>query len=246
MTEREKAYLLLSMRMKDELRGSKHSPEDRKILNMLLDEINALHGTSFCTLAELASLRIPGAGKIVAKYISQFSSETLKMQLLDHMVSDKIENYGKILLQLYSDYKLKTVSMPQYRPDMETFYDNAFWRLQSKRIKNELAALLNNATDAYALPLTIRKVASWKMHGLRDSLIEYLELQDSAMGKELQKYDNFDFMCRQLRFSGLSCLKYYPSDEVIELLRKYSENDDTDVRHCAKKSLDYILKRISR
>lgn len=242
MNDREKASLILSMRIKNELLDFPSSFEDRNVLNSLLEEINVTHETSFCTIAELASLKISGVGKIIAKYISQFSSEFIKMELLHHMVTDKIENCGKILLQLYSDNKLKVVGMPQYHPCMETAYDNAFWRLRSKRIKNELAVLVSNPIDAFALPFTIRMVASWRATGLRKILIEYLEIQDSAMGEDLQKYDNFDFMCRELCFSALDCLKYYPSYEVVEMIKRYSENNDVDVRRCAKNSLAYMLR----
>lgn len=57
---------------------------------------------------------------------------------------------------------------------------------------------------------------------------------------------NFDFMCRELRFSALDCLKYYPSDEVVEIINRYSENNDADVRQCAKDSLAYMLRDRSR
>lgn len=92
MNDREKASLILSMRIKNELLDFPSSFEDRNVLNSLLEEINVTHETSFCTIAELASLKISGVGKIIAKYISQFSSEFIKMELLHHMVTDKIEN----------------------------------------------------------------------------------------------------------------------------------------------------------
>lgn len=246
INNKEKASIILSMRMKNELLDFPSSFEDRNVLNSLLEEINVTHETSFCTIAELASLSISGVGKIIAKYISQFSSKFIKMELLHHMVTDKIENCGKILLRLYSDYKLKVFGMPQYHPCMETAYDNAFWRLRSKRIKNELAVLVSNPIDAFALPFTIRMLASWRVKELREILIEYLEIQDSAMGEDLQKYDNFDFICRELRFSALDCFKYYSSDEAGEIFNRYSENNDADVQRCAKDSLAYMLRNRSR
>lgn len=245
MNDREKAGLILSMRMNDELLDPPYPVEDHKILDLLLDEINSIHGTSFSTHVELASLRIPGAGEIVAKYISQFSSEFIKMELLHHMVTDKIKNCGQLLLQLYADYKLKAPSMPPY-PCKEECYDNAFRRLRSKRIKNELAALINNPIDAFALPLTTRMVASWKIPSLKDRFIEYVEIQNSPMAEGLKEFENYDFFCRELRFSALDGLKYYPSDEVVKLLKQYTENDDVDVRECANSSLAYVLKDKSR
>ena len=48
------------------------------MLHKLLDEINRYAGTDYHYLAELDAFNIPGAGSIVAKYITGFSSEGVK------------------------------------------------------------------------------------------------------------------------------------------------------------------------
>ena len=48
---------------------------DRELLHKLLDEINKYAGTDYHYLAELDAFNISGAGSIVAKYITEFSSE---------------------------------------------------------------------------------------------------------------------------------------------------------------------------
>ena len=48
---------------------------DKELLHKLLDEINRYAGTDYHYLAELDAFNIPGAGSIVAKYITKFSSE---------------------------------------------------------------------------------------------------------------------------------------------------------------------------
>ena len=51
---------------------------DKELLHKLLDEINCYAGTDYHYLAELDAFNIPGAGNIVAKYITAFSSEGVK------------------------------------------------------------------------------------------------------------------------------------------------------------------------
>ena len=65
--QKEYAMLILSMRMKDELFNSRFTEFDKAIYSKMLSEINAALGTAFTTHAELASLKIPGAGEIVKK-----------------------------------------------------------------------------------------------------------------------------------------------------------------------------------
>ena len=64
---------------------------DKELLHKLLDEINRYAGTDYHYLAELDAFNIPGAGSIVAKYITGFSSEGVKGYLIPQMVSDKIK-----------------------------------------------------------------------------------------------------------------------------------------------------------
>ena len=104
MDNAEKAKFLLSLRIDEELDNSPLSEEDQVVLSSLLHEINVLLGTSISTFAELASLHLHGCGEIVAKYILLFSSESAKMELLHHLVYDRIANCGDLLLHLYKDY----------------------------------------------------------------------------------------------------------------------------------------------
>lgn len=97
MDNAEKAKFLLSLRIDEELDNSPLSEEDQVVLSSLLHEINVLLGTSISTFAELASLHLHGCGEIVAKYILLFSSESAKMELLHHLVYDRIANCGDLL-----------------------------------------------------------------------------------------------------------------------------------------------------
>lgn len=56
----------------------------------------------------------------------------------------------------------------------------------------------------------------------------------------------FEKICRELMFTALGGLKYYPSAKNMDLLRNYTAQDDADIRAAAKKSIEYMQKHRSR
>ncbi|MGN1155744.1 MAG: hypothetical protein ACI4TK_06170 [Agathobacter sp.] len=78
---------------------------DKVLLSELLCEINRYAGTDLNYLAELDAFHIPGAGKIVVKYVERFSSESVRGYLIPKLVSDKIQECDKLVLQLYLHFK---------------------------------------------------------------------------------------------------------------------------------------------
>lgn len=75
--------------------------EDRRLLHKMFDEINHQTGSDIHYLAQIDSFIIPGAGRIVEKYIFDFTSESVKCYLIPQMIADKITDCDKLLLQLY-------------------------------------------------------------------------------------------------------------------------------------------------
>ena len=53
--------------------------EDRRLLHKMFDEINHQTGSDIHYLAQIDSFIIPGAGRIVEKYILDFTSESVKL-----------------------------------------------------------------------------------------------------------------------------------------------------------------------
>ena len=64
--------------------------EDRRLLHKMFDEINHQTGSDIHYLAQIDSFIIPGAGRIVEKYILDFTSESVKCYLIPQMIADKI------------------------------------------------------------------------------------------------------------------------------------------------------------
>ena len=175
------------------------------------------------------------------KYILLFSSESAKMELLHHLVYDRIANCGDLLLHLYKDY-LQSKATTSDVLGKEEFYDNAFWRLKSKRMANDLLELISDPSNAYALPLTLQMISSWRYPCLLERLLEFIDFDNSQEADDLRAYHNYHFICRELRISAISCLRYYPTSEVLTLLREYANDIDNDIRKCANSSLSYALK----
>lgn len=243
MDNAEKARLLLSLRTDEELDNSPLSEEDQAVLSSLLHEINVHLGTSISTFAELASLHLHGCGEIVAKYIRLFSSESAKMELLHHLVYDRVADCGTLLLHLYKHY-LQSKDTTSDILCREEFYDNAFWKLKSKHMANDLLELICDPANSYALPLTLQMLSSWKYPCLPERLLEFVDFDNSHEADNLRTYHNYHFICRELRLSALSCLRYYPTPEVLSLLKKYANDMDNDIRKCADRSLAYIRRRM--
>ena len=78
---------------------------DKEILCRLLKEINEYAGTNFQYLAELDAFTVFGTGDIVARYIQKFTSQSIRGYLLQHLVSDKVKDCDKLVLEMYKDFK---------------------------------------------------------------------------------------------------------------------------------------------
>ena len=77
--------------------------EDRRLLHKMFDEINHQTGSDIHYLAQIDSFIIPGAGRIVEKYILDFTSESVKCYLIPQMIADYC-NYIYILGNLRNTF----------------------------------------------------------------------------------------------------------------------------------------------
>ena len=226
---------------------------DKKVLRKLLKEINRYAGTNFHYLAELDAFDIHGTGNIVAKYITEFSSEGVKGYLVPQMVADKIKDCDRLVLQLYMHFRSSDeyIAKPGEPAPAHIYvrYDNAFRRLKPKRFAKDLIALAHNPRDAFYLPLTMRMLASWKIPEMRDILLSY-SANNSFSAQDVGIYDSekpyfpsFEFMKRELTFTAIDGLKYYPSAEVMEIITSFANSTDKDIKAAAERTLTALNKR---
>ena len=221
------------------------------MLRKLLKEINRYAGTNFHYLAELDAFDIHGTGNIVAKYITEFSSEGVKGYLVPQMVADKIKDCDRLVLQLYMHFRASDeyIAKPGEPAPAHIYvrYDNAFRRLKPKRFAKDLIALAHNPRDAFYLPFTMRMLASWKIPEMRDILLSY-SANDSFSAQDVGIYDSepyfpsFEFMKRELTFTAIDGLKYYPSAEVMEIITSFANSTDKDIKSAAERTLTALTK----
>ena len=227
--------------------------EDKKLLNSMLSEINEQFGLNLQYLAELDAFYVEGSGEIISHYIHRFMSESVKGYLLYQMVTDNIKDCDKLILELYMGFKSSSeyISAPNIPAPAHIYvrYDNAISRLKPKRLKNTLIQLAHNPRDVVYLPLSMKMLASWKIPEIRDLLIVYSsennDIKEHDVGihnSEIKYFPSFAFIKRQLRFSGIQGLKYYPSNEIIDIITGYTFDKDSDIAIAAKKTLK-ALKR---
>ena len=228
------------------------SEDDKIILRELLNVINEYTGINFQYLAELAMFDIHGTGEIIARYISKFSSESVRGYLIHLLVFDRIRDCDKLVLQLYWHFKLSDeyISRPSNPAPTHIYarYDNALKLLKPKRLKDDLIKLAHNPRDVFYLPLTMKMLASWKVPELKDLLIQYSSATSitaadvNISGSDGPYFPPLEYIKRELRFIAIDGLKHYPSDETKELIALYTNDPDMDVRTVAQRTIRYLQK----
>ena len=229
-----------------------YTDADRVILLDLIKEINKYAQTNFQYLAELDAFDIQGTGEIIAKYITKFTSESIRGYLISKLVADKVKDCDKLILQLYLHFKASNEYIPHEGASLPAHiyvrYDNAFKQLKSKRLKGEFMELMSHPIDAFYLPFTMRMLASWKIPEFKKVLLSYLSedvwvLEDKGFGISDDKCSSiFVYIKRELLFTALEGLKYYPSPDVKSIIQPYTESLDVDIRIAARKTMKVIEK----
>ena len=217
------------------------------LLNQMMQEINETIGTNIQFLAELERTYIKGAGNIVSKYIGSFTSESIRAYLIFQLVLDRIKNCDCIIYELYihfknSDEYISKCNQPA-PAHIYVRYDNALKKLKPKRMKAELLELAHHPRDAFYLPLTLRMLSSWRISEMEEVLVSYLD--DSNITTESIQlpddannyYPTLSSIQRELKFSSIAGLKYYPSKKNIELIRVFTKDSDRDISIAANKVL---------
>ena len=221
---------------------------DDELLFNLFNEINNQLGTNIRYLSELDSYNIIGSGEIISKYITNFSSESIKAYLVPQLVFNKVKDCDKLILQLYLHFKSSKEYFSETAKSTPAHiyvrYDNAFRKLKPKRLKTDLLQLSYSQRDVFYLPFTMRMLASWRVPELKEQLISFLteaNITEQSFGLK-EDVSLLPFIRRQLLFTALDGLKYYPSQETIKLIERYVDNEDTDINSIAKRTQALIEK----
>jgi len=189
--------------------------DDKKHLHNLLCEISTIAGREIKYLAELDAFIIPNSGKIIAEYIYNFSSESVRAYLLCNLVAEKSIKCDKMVLDLYRHFKMsgEYISKSDMCAPSHIYarYDYAIKKLKPKSSKQELVELFHCPRDFFYLPQTMRMLASWKIPELLERLIQYSSDQnvtdeEIGLASDQIAYPSAPFMKREIRFTGIDCL----------------------------------------
>ena len=238
----------------DEKKGLGHwyTEYDKTVLKKMLGEINEQYHTNFHYLAEIGAFNIHGAGSIMVRYLDLFQSESVRCYLIPQIVADKVANCAVLVLDSYLRFKESDeyIAAPGKPAPAHIYvrYDNAFKKLKPKALKKELLSLAKKPRDAFYLPFTMRMLASWKMPEMKSILMDYLD-SSNITNESLGLYEDVEnrfppltFIRRELKFTAINGLRYYPSENTLNLLSSYENDSDRDIKLAAKKSLAYIEK----
>lgn len=238
-----------------EIRGEDYlyTAQDKVLLGKMFAEINRSLGTHIRYLAEMDAFIYHGSGEIVARYIKQFETEGVRAILLAQIIADKIPDCDLLTYELYMHFKCSDsyISQP-FKPSplhITGSYDNAFRRLNPRRLKAELLELARSPRDAEYLPLTMRKLASWRTPQMLDILLAYADsdwLTPADVGldpnDDRRRAPTLETINRNLKFTAIAGLKYYTTTEAKAVLNRFSAYDDKDFREAAEKSLAFVAK----
>lgn len=231
------------------------SERDKYILDMLFRDINTTLHTNIHYLAQFDSFDVAGAGGIIAKYINEFESESVRSYLIPQIVSDKVDNVEKLVVDLYRGFKKSkeyiSVAEKPAPAHIYTRYDTAISSLKPKKLKAELMETVNSPRDIYYLPLTVQMIASWRLSEFRDLLLYCardggITHEDIGLPNDNKKYfPSLEVINRQLKFIVVNSLRYYPSCDTLDFINKFTNANDSDLNRCIEKTIEYISKRLT-
>ena len=230
------------------------SEHDRYILDMLFKDINTYLNIDIHYIAELDSLNLVGSGSIIAQYINKFESESVRSYLIPQIVSDKIDNVEELVIELYQKFKISheyiSAAEKPAPTHIYTRYDTAISSLKPKKLKMKLLDIVNSPRDVFYLPLTSQMIASWRLPEFKDLLLYCgkdgeITREDVGLPNDNRKYyPPYEVITRQLKFIVINSLKYYPTNDTLNFIKEFLNEDDDDLNSCAEKSIAYIIKRL--
>lgn len=219
---------------------------DNSILKEMLQEINKI-GYKFNYLAEVEAYKIPEAASIIKKYICRFSQEATRAYLIPNLLEGKDKERDELLFAMYLNFKNSQDYTKISSAHIYVRYDNAFSKIKPKALKRELVELVKNPRDAFYLPFTTRMLASWKLPELKEVLISYIEgskikAEDLGLKEDdMEAQSSLSLIRKELKFSAIYGLKYYLSDDVVNILKNELKSDDKNIKVAVEKTLKHCL-----
>ncbi len=249
---------LLNLLIRQEIAGIGYEflENDKQVLKNLCDEINSTLniGYEFQYMSEIAMFKIPGIGKICLNYIDSFKSEDLRACLIYPITLDKIKGADRKIMDLYYHFKnsYRYISPPDSPGPLHIMgaYDNAFLRLKSKKLVDELMSLTHSLRDVFYLPLTTKMIAKkWTPPELEKIMVHHLTNKsitraDVGLPESGAYYPSLETIVEQTKFTAIACLQYYPSQSNLELVESFKNDDYAELRKFSDKMAQVIKNKL--
>lgn len=220
---------------------------DQAIMNEMIREINLSCDSSVKLrgFSDVSDLYVRGAGEIVAGYVNRFTSHIVRTALLFHLVGDRkyscsrIENCESMIWNLYIQYK----NSPCYiNNSVQMDFDEAFVKMKSKKIMDEMLSLAQSPLDFCWLPRTMLMLARWKIPSVGELLEYYVDhpevIQEQLRNSDISgRYSDEESIQKLLsrwngqgRYTAIIGLKYFPSQRVVTKLKLLEAQIDAQLK----------------
>ena len=241
---------LLNLLVKQEIAGTAYEflENDKQVLKNLCDEINSTLGIGYEInyMTEISLFKVPGVGKICINYIDSFKSESLRACLLYPITLDKVKGADRKIMDMYYHFKqsVRYISPPDSPGPLHIMgaYDNAFLKLKSQKLVDELMILMHSLRDVFYLPLTTKMIAKkWAPPELEQIMVHHLTNKsitraDVGLPESGTYYPSLETIVEQTKFTAIACLQYYPSQSNLELVESFMDDDYAELRKFAEKA----------
>lgn len=229
--------------------------DDQLIMNELIRDINNSCQVKIRGFSDLCDSYIKGAGLIVTKYINRFHSHLIRSSLIFHLVGnrkydcERVNGCEQIIWTLLSEYYDSVVFVDN---SIMMEFDSAFAQLKSKRFLNPLLTLAKNPYLFSFFPQTMKMLARWKNPSMGKIVMDYFakpELikaqiamslnrrcddNDPVLQREYSRWDSYG------QYTVISCLRYYPSTQVLDKLIQFEtltvEDMDAKLSKCYERN----------
>lgn len=235
------------------------SGKDKDVIREMCDEINETYPDyyyKFHYLSEIEQIDLPvGAGAILLKYIHQFESESCRAALIPSIITDRIyykvkyRDLDKTMMDLYlhflaSDFAFALPGSPYASSHIYMAYDNAFWRLKSKKIMPQIVERLKNRLEVMRLSITAKMIArKWAPPELGEIMANHLSNKNvtkADLGIPEASLRYFEYIVEQSCFTAIYCLQFYPSKKNLEIVLNYTKDYPPELVECALKHAKII------
>lgn len=205
---------------------------DKAVMKELCAELNDTLQPAFHYqyMFEINQFVIPGAGPIVVKYIDRFESEYNRAALVYHIAHDKVKNGDRIIMDMYYHFKNSRTYIPpagEHGPAaIIVDYDNAFWRMKSKKLVPELVALMRNPRDLHYLPLTATRYLYKFSSEMEEIALYYLKnnpmsRKDVGLPESGTYYPPVEDINRENTFQALTVLSKFPTEANLQVISTF-------------------------